>query len=240
MVAWVGVSGSIGDAQPALAIPAQQMSTKSILGKEIEQGKGWVFSSTFYTPGNPKTFMQHWERSPSVVAPQTSMAAITCSLSLHRLCPRRVEAALPWQGILVILHSVQKACWDFCCPFRQPTRDVQEGTGHRISLAESPADCSASGWAETCRAMFSWSFSALCPLCPEMHHLQPENETSEEQVRTFLILQFPLAVSVSCLAAPMFWEKPSSEQLPSWTRATQCCALGSTVGWSEHEYGKPL
>lgn len=50
-VACIGVSVSTGNSQPVLAIPAQEMSVKSISGEEIEQGKGWTFSSTFLPQG---------------------------------------------------------------------------------------------------------------------------------------------------------------------------------------------
>lgn len=169
-VAWVGVSGSTGNSQPVLAIPAQEMIVKSISGEETEQGKDWTFSSCLLPQGT---------QGPSCSADRGPAARKLCRWVWQPLRAHWARTCLPLEsgggfaqaGNIGYLLVCSGSCWDFCCPSRQPTRDGQEGAGCRISLAGSPADCSASGWAATCRARHSRSFSALCPFCPGMYHL---------------------------------------------------------------------
>lgn len=188
-VTWVGESGCTGNSQPVLAIPAQEMSVKCISGKEIEQGKDWTFSSTFL-PQRTKAL-----HATLTEVPQRGSSADECGshytlAERAHTCPWRVEAALPRQGILVIPYSVQEVLWDFCFPSGSPPemarRELGIGFPWQIALltAVLQVELQRAGPC-THRAFLPCVLYAL-----ESTTYKLENESPEEEVRTFQFCNF--------------------------------------------------
>lgn len=214
-LAWVGASGSTANSQPVLAMAAQQMSGKTISGEEIEQGKGWTFSGTFFTPGSPKPFMQHWQRLPSVVALQMRVAAITRSLSSHTLALGEQRRLCPGREYWLSFSLFRKCAGISAVPSGSPPEMARRELG--VGFPWQKALLTAALQVELQRAgpCTHGDFLPCVLYALECTTYKLENESLEEEVRAFQFCNFLWQSLHLTLQHGCFWRSPTQNRYPA-------------------------
>lgn len=151
-----------------------------------------------------------------------SVTAIMRSLSAHTLALGECRPLCPGREYWLCLSLFRKCAETFAVPSGSPPETARRELG--VGLPWQKALLTAALQVELQRAgpCTHGAFLPRVLYALERTTYKLENESPEEEVRTFQFLQFPLAVTTSHPPALVFWEEPNPEWIP-------CRALGNAL-----------
>jgi len=167
------------------------------------------------------------------------MAAITRSLSSHTLALGERRRLYPGREYWLSLTLFRKRTGIFALPSGSPPEMARRELG--AGFPWQKALLTAALRLELQRAGPCTHGALLpCALCAlKCTTYNQKNEIPKEEVR---LSNFAIPSS-SCYLSPCGTSVSGEAQpraVPQPARATQCCALGSTLGWGEGECAEPL